>query len=91
MNRRKKKRIKWSTVGERVGDKQFWRMFRMTRKCFAELCTNIATSVELIFQRPNRPNEKNHIKLCIKASLHLLVYIRLHAQYLLKCEKISSI
>ena len=44
-NRRKKKRIKWSTVGERISDKQFRRMFRMTRKCFAELCTNIATSV----------------------------------------------
>ena len=38
--RRVKKRIKWSTVGERISDKQFRRMFRMTRKCFAELCMN---------------------------------------------------
>ena len=44
-NRRVKKRIKWSTVGERIRDKQFRRMFRMTRNCFAELCTNIITSV----------------------------------------------
>ena len=33
-NRRVKKRIKWSTVGERISDKQFRRMFRMTRQRF---------------------------------------------------------
>ena len=44
-NRRVKKRIKWSTVGERISDIQFRRMFRMTRKCFGELCSNITTLV----------------------------------------------
>ena len=44
-NRRVKKRIKWSTVGERISDVQFRRMFRMTRHCFGELCSNITTLV----------------------------------------------
>ena len=44
-NRRVKKRIKWSHVGERISNKQFRRMFRMTRECFSELCSHIKTSI----------------------------------------------
>ena len=44
-NRRVKKRIKWSHVGERISNKKFRRMFRMTRECFSELCSHIKTSI----------------------------------------------
>ena len=40
-NRRKKKRVKWHEVSERMGDYQFRRMFRMTKPCFEELCQTI--------------------------------------------------
>ena len=43
--RRKKKRISWSSVCQRISDKQFRRMFRMTRECFAQLCSRIIRSV----------------------------------------------
>ena len=43
--RRKKRRIKWSSVCKRISDKQFRRMFCMTRECFVQLCSKIITSV----------------------------------------------
>ena len=43
--RRLKKRIPWSIVNERISDKQFRRMFRMTRQCFSELCQFIISKV----------------------------------------------
>ena len=33
-----KKRIPWSIVNERISNKQFRRIFCMTRQCFYELC-----------------------------------------------------
>ena len=43
--RRKKKRILWSTVNERISDIQFRRMFRMNRDCFNSLCQRIISKV----------------------------------------------
>ena len=43
--RRKKSRIKWSTVSFRISDKQFRRMFRMTREAFSELCGIVLDAV----------------------------------------------
>ena len=40
-NKRRKKRILWSVVNERISDQQSCRMFRMTRPCFNLLCQNI--------------------------------------------------
>ena len=42
---RKKKRIPWSYVDNMLNDRQFRRMFRMTRECFALLCENIKVAV----------------------------------------------
>ena len=43
--RRKKKRILWSSVCQRISDKQFRIMFRMTRECFALLCSRVIISI----------------------------------------------
>ena len=43
--RRKKKRIPWSHVDQMLNERQFRRMFRMTRECFALLCEKIKISV----------------------------------------------
>ena len=43
--RRVKQRIKWSHLNQRISEKQFRRMFRMTRDCFSELCNLIKTKV----------------------------------------------
>ena len=40
-NRRKKKRVLWHDVSNRMGDYQFRRMFRMSKPCFEELCQTI--------------------------------------------------
>ena len=49
--RRKKKRIPWSYVDNMLNDRQFRRMFRMTRECFALLCENIKVAVgESVFK-----------------------------------------
>ena len=44
-SRRKKQRISWSYVCQRISDKQFRRMFRMTRGCFDLLCSRIIISI----------------------------------------------
>ena len=44
-NRRKKCRITWSSVSHRISDKQFRRMFRMSRHCFNQLCQHIILSI----------------------------------------------
>ena len=49
--RRSKKRILWSIVNERISDKQFRRMFRMTRQCFYELLAKNSSN-------------RNHILMC---------------------------
>ena len=43
--RRKKKRILWSSVNERISDIQFRRMFRMSHDCFDSLCQRIISVV----------------------------------------------
>ena len=43
--RRKKKRILWSAVNERISDVQFRRMFRMSRDCFDTLCQHIISKI----------------------------------------------
>ena len=43
--RHKKQRIPWSSVCQRISDKEFRKMFRMTRECFAQLCSRIIISV----------------------------------------------
>ena len=43
--RRKKKRILWTSVNERISDVQFRRMFRMNRDCFNTLCQHIISKV----------------------------------------------
>ena len=45
INCRMKHRISWSSVSQRLSDKQFRRMFRMTRQCFQELCQKIISSI----------------------------------------------
>ena len=44
-NRRKKERITWSKVNERISNMQFRQMFRMTRDCFQMLCQEIESIV----------------------------------------------
>lgn len=44
-DRRKKVRIRWSEVNERISDKQFRKMFRMTRDCFKKLCERIIKNI----------------------------------------------
>ena len=44
-DRRKKVRIRWSEVNKRISDKQFRKMFRMTRDCFDKLCERIISKV----------------------------------------------
>ena len=44
-NRRKKTRIKWSEINQRISDRHFRRMFRMTRVCFSELCCVIICNI----------------------------------------------
>ena len=41
---RKKRRITWSSVNERISDTQFRRMFRMSRECFSLLCGYVIAS-----------------------------------------------
>ena len=49
--RRKKKRVLWSSVDLMLNERQFRRMFRMTRECFALLCEKIKISVgESVFK-----------------------------------------
>ena len=43
--RRKKKRVNWTYISQRISDKQFRRMFRMTRECFLNLCNLIISHV----------------------------------------------
>jgi len=43
--RRKKVRIPWATINERISDRHFRRMFRMTRDCFALLCSTIISKI----------------------------------------------
>ena len=43
--RRKKVRVLWSDVNQRISDIQFRRMFRMNRQCFALLCQLIIRNV----------------------------------------------
>ena len=43
--RQKKSRIPWSSVDARISDKQFRRMFRMTRDCFSLLCQDITMAI----------------------------------------------
>ena len=43
--RRKKTRILWSTVNERISDAQFRRMFRMNRDCFNLLFQRVIVGV----------------------------------------------
>ena len=43
--RREKTRILWSTVCKCIIDKQFRRMFRMTRACFQQLCAKIIMQI----------------------------------------------
>ena len=45
LNRRKKKRLKWSEINLRISDRHFRRMFRMTRPCFHLLCQTIIKSI----------------------------------------------
>ena len=45
LNRRKKERVPWSKINERISDNHFRRMFRMTRKCFDQLCSQIICSI----------------------------------------------
>ena len=45
MNRRKKKRLKWSEINLRISDRHFRRMFRMTRPCFDLLCQKIISHI----------------------------------------------
>ena len=44
-NRRKKERVNWQEVSDRMGDYQFRRMFRMSRRCFQDLCFTIIGKV----------------------------------------------
>ena len=43
--RRPKKRVPWSSVDSMLNNRQFRRMFRMTRECFELLCEKIKLSV----------------------------------------------
>ena len=43
--RRKKRRVLWTDVSQRISDLQFRRMFRMTRDCFDLLCSTIIARV----------------------------------------------
>ena len=43
--RRKKERVLWTKVNEKISDNQFRRMFRMDRTCFSSLCQHIICSV----------------------------------------------
>ena len=43
--RRKKRRVLWTYVNDRISDLQFRRMFRMTRDCFDLLCNTIIAGV----------------------------------------------
>lgn len=45
LGRRKKKRVKWAEINERISDAHFRRMFRMTRPCFSLLCRKIIAAV----------------------------------------------
>ena len=50
-NRKVKERITWSDNDKHLSNLQFWRIFRMTRKCFALLCNiNIAGVGENAFK-----------------------------------------
>ena len=44
-NRRKKVRVRWDDISQRMGDYQFRRMFRMTRECFSSLCHSIIGAI----------------------------------------------
>ena len=43
--RRNKVRIPWATINKRISDRHFRRMFRMTRDCFALLCSTIISKI----------------------------------------------
>ena len=45
LERRRKERIPWDVVNERISDRHFRRMFRMTRCCFSLLCQKIISRV----------------------------------------------
>ena len=45
LQRRKKKRVTWSQVRERISDRHFRRMFRMSHHCFQLLCQKIIAHV----------------------------------------------
>ena len=45
LNRRKKRRIIWSEINDRISDNHFRRMFRMNRNCFKLLCQKIISTV----------------------------------------------
>ena len=45
LKRRRKERILWATINERISDRHFRRMFRMTRDCFSLLCQRIIVEV----------------------------------------------
>ena len=44
-NRRKKVRVRWDDISQRMGDYQFRQMFRMTRECFSLLCSSIIGAI----------------------------------------------
>ena len=45
LGRRKKKRVKWAEVNKIISDRHFRRMFRMSRDCFALLCSTIKNRI----------------------------------------------
>ena len=45
LGRRKRKRVKWAEINERISDTHFCRMFRMTRRCFSLLYRKIIASM----------------------------------------------
>ena len=45
LHRRKKRRIIWSEINDRISDNHFRRMFRMNRNCFQLLCQKIISTV----------------------------------------------
>ena len=45
LSRRKKKRIPWQYVDSMLNERQFRRMFRMTRECFHLLCEKMKITV----------------------------------------------
>ena len=45
LRRRRKHRLKWSEVNERISDLQFRKMFCMSRHCFDLLCNSIIEAI----------------------------------------------